>query len=169
MSLGVGGPLNRFRPVSSLRRAEHQQREFNMSKSTGFDLASIDTIAACNKPQEIEIKHPVSGEGTGVFFAIVGKDSDIYRTRIKALADENIRRDHFAQQRGKAEIPTIERLERKNIDTLVAVTTGWRNVVLNGEALDFTADNARKIYTAILPVREQVQEAVNDLENFMKG
>ena len=135
----------------------------------GFDLSSIDTIAACNKPVEIEIEHPVSKEKTGVFISVVGKDSDVYRSRIKALANENMQREAMLGQRGKVDIPNIDRMETKNIDTLIAVTTGWRGVVLDGEALDFTTDNARKVYTRILPVREQVQEAVNSLENFMKG
>ena len=85
------------------------------------------------------------------------------------MADENIKREAFAQQRGKQDIPNIDRLERKNIDVLVAATTGWRNVSLDGEVLEFSPDNARKVYERILPVREQVQAAINDLENFMPG
>ena len=140
-----------------------------MTKAATFDLASIDTIAACNKPHELEIEHPVTKAKIGVFISLVGKDSDVYRKAIKAMADENIKREAFAQQRGKQDIPNIDRLERKNIDVLVAATTGWRNVSLDGEVLEFSPDNARKGYERILPVREQVQAAINDLENFMPG
>lgn len=139
------------------------------TKTKGFDLAQIDTIAACNKPFELEIVHPVTKEKTGAFISLVGKDSDAYRGRIKAMANENIAREAFASQRGKVDIQTIDKMEAKNIDSLVAATVGWRNVVLDGEELPFTAENARKVYQRILPVREQALEAINDLENFIGG
>jgi hypothetical protein len=135
-----------------------------MTDTKGFDLAAIDTVAACNKPFELEIIHPVTGNGLGVFISIVGKDSDVYRKRIKALADESITRN----ARGKG-MKLVDKIEEDNIAALVAVTTGWRNVVLDGKALEFNPGNARTLYTRILPIREQVQEAVNNIENFMPG
>lgn len=139
-----------------------------MAKAQGFDLGALDTVEACNKPAEIEIRHPVSGEGTGVFFSVLGKDSDTYRSRIRSLADQQLRN----QALGKAPIETIDTLERRNIDALVAATVGWRSgdepmVTLNGEKLDFSPANARKVYEALLPVREQVAEALSNLGNFM--
>jgi len=134
-----------------------------------FDLSSIDTIAACNKPFALTIIHPVTREKTDAVFHIVGKDSTIYRDKIKAIANENLRREALQARRGKEEMPTIDKMEAKNIDALVAATVGWENVSLDGEALEFSAANARKVYTRILPVREQVTEAINDLENFMQG
>ena len=136
-----------------------------MSKTEAFDLSSIDTIAACNKSVEIEITHPATGLGTGVFISVVGKDSDIYRSRIKAMANEILQREAS----GRKKVDTIDALEAKNLGPLIAATIAWRNVVLDGEKLDCTPENARKIYNRILPVREQVQEAVNDISNFMTG
>lgn len=139
-----------------------------MAKAQSFDLGALDTVEACNKPAEIEIRHPVSGEGTGVFFSVLGRDSDTYRSRIRSLADQQLRN----QALGKAPIETIDTLERRNIDALVAATVGWRSgdeatVTLNGEKLDFSQANARKVYEALLPVREQVAEALSNLGNFM--
>lgn len=138
------------------------------TKTKGFDLGTIDTIAACNKPFDVEIIHPVTQEKTGVIFTVVGSDSDIYRAKIKALANENMRREAVARP-GKIEIPNIDKMEAKNIDALVAATVGWKNVELDGEVLEFTPANVRAVYTRILPVRQQVLEAINDLENFMPG
>lgn len=138
-----------------------------MTKSKGFDLAELDTIAACNKPFEVEIKS-VSGKPTGFFISVLGKDSDAYRSIIRNMADESLKR----QGTGKNADTTIDKLEQKNIDALVAATTGWRfgeskTVPLDGEELDFSQANARKVYSRLLPVREQVTEAMNNLENFM--
>lgn len=134
-----------------------------------FNLSALDTISACNKPVEIEIKD-ISGAPTGVFFSVLGKDSDVYRGRVRALADEALRR----QASGKPAVEKIDELERKNIDALVAATVGWRTGVLptlawGDEQLEFSPDNARKVYAALLPVREQISEAINSVENFMRA
>lgn len=144
-----------------------------MSKvASKFDLNSLNTIDACNKPAEIEIKHPVSGVGTGIFVKVLGKDSDAYRSRVRAMADESLRRQAIGKS-GSGDT-SIDKLEAKNIDALVAATVGWREgddpaLDLGGERLEFNAANARKVYEAILPIREQVAEAINDLGNFMNG
>ena len=48
----------------------------------------------------------------------------------------------------------------------------WRTgdeptVTVRGEKLEFSQENARKVYATLLPVRDQVQAAVDDLGNFM--
>jgi hypothetical protein len=139
-----------------------------MTKNTAFDLAALDTIEACNKPHEVEIKHPVTGAPTGVFISVLGKDSDKYRGIVRGMADDSLKRQALGKQSGE----TLDKLEQKNIEALVAVTTAWRTesepvVTLKGEKLDFTPSNARKVYSQILPIREQVTEAINSLENFM--
>lgn len=138
-----------------------------MAKTSSFDLASLDTVAACNKPVEIEIRS-VTGKPTGFFVSVLGKDSDTYRGLVRGLADESLKR----QAMGKADSDTLNKIEQRNIEALVAVTTGWRfgdsnTVPLDGQPLEFSAANVRKVYERLLPVREQVAEAVNDLENFI--
>lgn len=140
------------------------------AKKASFDASSLNTIDACNKPAEIEIRHPVSGVPTGLFISVVGKDSDTYRGRIRAMADESLRRQAIGKSASAD--TSLDKLEAKNIDALVAATAGWRTgddpaVMLNGERLEFNAANARKLYMEILPIREQVAEAINDLGNFM--
>jgi hypothetical protein len=137
------------------------------TKKGGFNLASLDTVAACNKPFEVEIKS-VNGDPTGFFVSVLGAHSDVYRGRIRALADESLRK----QATGKATAETLDKLEAKNIDALVAASVGWRFgdatvVPLDDEELDFSPANVRKVYERLLPVREQVAEAINDLANFM--
>lgn len=146
--------------------------------NAGFDLGSIDTIQACNKAAEIEILHPVTRAPTGVLISVLGKDSDVYRSLVRGFADEKLRQ----QAVGRGDIATLEKMEKQNNDALAAVTTGWRTVerndkgeivnekpriTLSGEELEFSQANALRVYQRIIPVREQVAEAVNNLENFM--
>jgi hypothetical protein len=139
-------------------------------KQSAFDLSSLDTIAACNKGAEIEIRHPVTRAPTGVFISVLGKDSDVYRGIVRGMADESLRKQAIGKNALGDE--SLDRMEAKNIAALVAATTGWRTgdeqtVTLNGAQLEFSKDNARKVYAEILPIREQVAEAINEMGNFM--
>lgn len=141
------------------------------TKSPLADLSALDTVAACNVPREIELVHPVSRLGLGIFFTVVGKDSDVYRSRIRAMVDENLRR----QNAGLPGDTSLNKIEAKNIDTLIGATTGWRGpqgpglVSFKGEELKFTPENLRRVFTELPEARNQVQEAVNDLSGFMPG
>lgn len=140
------------------------------TKKNAFDLASLDTVAACNKPIEVEIKN-VHGQPTGFFISVLGKDSDTYRSIVRGMADETLKRQ--AMGKGAADA-SLDKIEQRNIEALVAVTTGWRvgesnTVTLDGQELEFNSANVRKVYERLLPVREQVAEAINDLENFMRA
>lgn len=135
------------------------------------DLSALDTVAACNKPHEFELVHPVSRVGLGLFWSVVGKDSDVYRSRVRAMVDENLRRSNA----GLPGDTSLSKIEAKNIDSLTAASTGWRGpkgdgiVSLNGNDLKFSTESVRKVLTDLPALREQVQAAVNDLGNFMPG
>lgn len=140
-----------------------------MVKKASFDLNSLDTIAACNKPFEVEIKD-VHGNPTGFFISVLGRDSDVYRKLVREEADAELRQ----QARGKREPESIDKIEDKNLKGLVAATVSWRfgeskTVPLDGEELECTPANARKVYERLLPVRNQVQEAIANVENFMSA
>lgn len=139
-----------------------------MGKVKGFDIAALDTISACNKPAEVEIFHPATGAPTGVFISILGKDSDVFRGRMRAIAEEGL----AASAAGAKD--RQDEAERRTIETLAAATTGWRTgdeqvLILSGERLEFSEANARRVYQSILPIREQASSAIYNLDLFMKG
>lgn len=138
-----------------------------MTKS--IDLAALSTATACDKGFEMELLHPVTRVGLGVFISVVGKDSVIFKGHVRAKANERLRKTAEAGRRGREGDPiTVEGAEKDTIDLLAACTTAWRNVTFEGAALEFSADNARRLYGESW-IREQVDEAVGDLGNFMKG
>lgn len=140
-----------------------------------MDLSTLDTVAACNKGAEVELLHPVSRAPLGVFVTVLGSDSDTFKELLRSRVDERIRREALARKRGRElETPTVAQREAESIETLCACTTGWRTgdeptLTLHGEALPFSIPNAKRVYTDLLWVRKQVDEAVADLENFMPG
>lgn len=134
-----------------------------------LDLASLDTVKACNEGAEIELTHPVTKRPLGMFISIVGKDSDAFQEYVAQSSDDDKRRGFEAQRKNKTPQPKYFAQQKADaIALLVACTTGFRNVNFNGP-LDFNEANATKLYTSLPWVREQVDAAIVDYENFIKS
>lgn len=145
-----------------------------MKKSNVIDLASLDTTAACNQGFEVELKHPATNKPVGIFWKVVGRDSDIFREYIREKANDRIRREAAALKRGKElEVRTVEQAESDNIELMTVCSTGWRTeegstLKFNGQELEFNVPNAKAVLTALPWIRNQLDAVIGDLENFMK-
>lgn len=130
----------------------------------------IDTVAACDAGAEIELLHPTTSEPTGMFVSVVGRDSVLFSSLVAEAADTERRRQFAAQKRGKtAEPKRYAESMADGIAMLAKATTGFRNVVLNGSPLEFSEANAVKLYTARPAFKTQIDEAIANLENFIKS
>lgn len=133
-----------------------------------FDIAQLDTVAACDKGAELELLHPSTSEPLGIFIKVLGKDSTMFREHVRDEVNDRIRREQMARKRGKDIEPTsVQAAEAKAIELLVLCTLGWRGMVLSGSELDFNVSNARKVYTDFPWIRKQVDEGIANLELFM--
>ena len=147
-----------------------------MAKATSFDLATLDTRAACDVPAEIELKHPATNEPLGMFISLLGKDSTPYKTAVKALRNAAFKKAGLAQRKGqKVELTTADDIDANSIDLVVAATIGWRDGVnskatftIDGAEVAFSAQTAKAFYERFDWAKEQVDEYIEDLENFMK-
>ena len=139
------------------------------------DIGSIDPIAACNIGTEIELVHPASRAPLGVFWRILGYDSDAYREYTREKINDNLRRASNQKKRGRESTGlTVEESEIIANEVLVVCSAGWRTgkedvLKFNGEDLKFSPMNALKVFKERPWVRKQVDEAVMDIENFMKS
>jgi len=146
-----------------------------MKKTTeSFDLGSIDTIAACNKGTEFELRHPATNEPIGIFWSLMGRDSDVFRSYTKEQTNAAIRREAMAKKRGKdPDIKTIEDYEQDTITLLTICSVGWRSasstntIKYQGEELVFNVPNVKRVLTERPWIRNQLNEFIADLENFM--
>lgn len=149
-----------------------------------LDISSFDTTAACDAGAEIELLAPGTNAKTGMFITVLGKDSEVFREHTKNNINENLRKRHQAEKKGKeAPVATAEEIEQKAIELLVLSTIGWRQetpkadksidnqpcLFYKGEWLSFNVANAKRLYSEQLWIRRQVDEAIGDLENFMKA
>jgi hypothetical protein len=113
----------------------------------------------------VELLHPATMEKLGITIRVMGKDSD----RFKEISNkQNRARMAKAQKSRKLEIDPDE-LDDAVVNLLAACTLSWDGMILEGESLDFTKDNAVMVYSRFPWIREQVDIAINDRANFMKG
>jgi len=132
-----------------------------------MDLESINPAKFAARGQKLHLRHPVTDEllhnedGEPITITLLGRDAPEYRRFMRNTANA-------AMRKGKNNRASIEQLEQQSADLLAAVTVAWENVVLEGEALECTPDNAARVYRELPFVREQVDEFVEDRSNFLK-
>ena len=154
-----------------------------MAKTKVQDLSDLDTSVASDKGAEIEIRHPVTNEKTGIFITILGKHSEVFLEHTRHRVNERLRKEAAYERSGKpVEMPTAEEIEESAVELLVLCTIGWRqetvqegkivseaSLLYKGEKLPFSIVNAKRIYTDLLFIKKQVDVAIGDLENFMRA
>ena len=150
-----------------------------------FDLASLDTIEASNKGADIDIVHPVTKEPIGIFVTVLGKHSEAFRELVKERSNKRIKEDSLNARRGKfGKVRTAEDYENDAIEMLCACTVGWGTyikdedgnivdkkptILFEGEQLPWSVPNGMRVYTKMLWLRQQADDAIGDLENFIKA
>jgi len=129
------------------------------------EALSLDSLSSADTSVFMPLVHPKTGEviltpdGGEMGITLYGKDSDIYR---KAQRDITNRR---LSKKTNATL-TAERLEAEANEVLARCTTKW-NIVYEGEAIECNFSNAKKVYTSLPWVKEQVDEFVAERGNFL--
>jgi hypothetical protein len=153
-----------------------------------MDLALLDFAASASKGADVEIIHPVDRIGTGIFFKIIGEDSDEYRQHQLAKADKitGEMRSLKPGQRNKMETLSTEDMMVDRIADNAFLVRGWfegithhekkneagvviepariekikDTITLNGEELSFTHAKVLELLMKFPVLLEQVREAV---------
>jgi hypothetical protein len=144
-----------------------------------MDLLELDTQAACDESISVELLSPVDDKCTGIFIFVVGKDSKLCQDYSRNQIDDALRKAYRAKQRGKdIELQTSAKLQERELNFLVACTTGWsceneklgnkQTITFGDEELVFSPANAKKLYKRLPWIATQVDEAIGDLSLFMK-
>lgn len=140
----------------------------NVTKPKSFDLSTLDTVAASNAGTDIELFHPATNEDLGITITVLGRDSAEFK---RVQTEQSRRRMSKMQKSGsyKATAIPASEMEQDSIDLLASCTKGWKNLAYQGADLPFSFDNAVMIYAAMPWIREQIDQAVSDRANFIKG
>ena len=123
-----------------------------------IDLADLDTSAACDEGAELELVHPRTQVGLGMFITMYGVDSKIWR---RALSDVGERR---ARKRGT---PSLDEVRAQNIEILARCTRSWRGIRVDGGEPPCTYENARALYTRFPWITDQVDAFAGDRGNYI--
>lgn len=133
-----------------------------------MDLSELDTRKAAEEGAKLQLRHPVDDtpltddKGVPITITVVGSDSQTFKRAMHAQAD---RRMAKANRRNM----TMQSIEDEGINLLVAATTGWFGIIVDGKAMPFSGDNAHTLYDRFPWIREQVNVFVGDRANFLKA
>ena len=128
-----------------------------------MDLAKLDIKAASEQGAVLELVHPATfgtdaEEPIGVYLTVMGADSQPVRD---ALADFNKRKSRGQKVSDEEFGLTIAEL----------VIIGWENLALDGEELEFSKQNCRRLLRdpRMEWVVKQIGPFVLDLRNFAQN
>ncbi len=143
-----------------------------------LDFDTLDTAAACSKPFEFELLHPISEKPLGVFISVYGPESDQFKARVRQEENRQRRRNFESARKGKGVEPsTLEEDEAQMISLVATLVAGWRTVtdgksepviIWKGEKLEHNPANVERWLATFSWVRKQIDEAAGKLENFIK-
>lgn len=122
-----------------------------------FDFA---TTQVNGEHRTLEVKHPASGE-TIAEIDLLSIDDD-KPAAVKAAQDKR-----RLKSRNPLKLDMAE-LRSDTLDVLAACTVAWRGVEWNGEPMECTPGNARKLYDALPWLKAEVERFVSDVAVFLE-
>jgi len=143
-----------------------------------IDLGDMDTVAGANGGFDVELYHPATNADIGIIITVLGKDSDEFQ---KVTRQQNKKRiDKLSKsgfRSGKVAPPSQDQMDADGLELLASCTIGWRAVeeesfgtlLLDGEEIPFSTENAKKIYSRFPWIKEQIDIAIGDRANFIKA
>ena len=124
-----------------------------------FDIRKIDTKAAAERGLTFPITW--EGEEVGINISVVGAGSAVYKKH-KAIVDGKLA---SAEKRGK---PLSEDEKNELYSEMAAhCTTGWEGVVLDGEPIEFSVQNATSVYKEFPVIATQVIAKIYDITSMV--
>ena len=129
-------------------------------------IPNVDTI-------EVELKHPSTFEnlknddGSDMTVTVYAPHSKEYKAAVHEQTNIRLKQMQSKGSRSTTTI-TAEDLEESGIKMLAKTTKDW-NITAGGKKPKFTEEEAKKIYSEVFWIREQIEEAVADAEVFTQA
>jgi hypothetical protein len=128
-----------------------------------MDLSEFDGLTkAQDDGIEISIFHPKTGEEMDLKIKVAGPES-AKQKRIRSI----IMNDRLLKNRNRR--VTVTELEADALRISSASIISWENVVINGETVELTPENAEMVLKNYPFIRDQVDAAINDRALFIKS
>ena len=124
-----------------------------------FDLAKLDTAKVAEEGAELRVAHPTTGEDLGITITLIGTDSKTFRDISKSRATASLKK--------KTREIDLDQNESDAVELLAKCTKGWTGITESGVEVPFSYENAVKLYTKYLWLREQIDRFMVDRSNFL--
>lgn len=124
-----------------------------------FDLATLDTAKVAEEGAELHVAHPTTGEDLGIKITLIGTDSKTFRDISKSRATASLKK--------KSREIDLDQNEAESVELLAKCTKGWSGITEGGVEVKFSYENAVKLYTKYLWLREQIDRFMADRSNFL--
>ncbi|MDJ1465655.1 hypothetical protein [Nitratireductor sp. GZWM139] len=134
------------------------------TEKKAVDLSSFDDAKAKHEAGiEIAIVGPDGKTPMGFSIRAAGPDSERAQIAQEELADELIEQENLTRLKARE-------AAQRGIRYLAKLTMGWvPNIILDGQELEFSEENAEKLYRRHRFIREQVDKAAGNRARFTKG
>lgn len=131
-----------------------------------FSAFSIEHLSSA-KP--MTVLNPLTGDPTDTTIDLISYNSDAGQDVLSAQRDAKLLSADIVD--GKVVFSKQDPADsrRELVDLLVAVTTGWTNMVYDGRALDPTPENFRFIYERVPSIRRQADTFAGDSAQYFKN
>jgi hypothetical protein len=133
-----------------------------------MDLSALDTRKAADEGAKLQLRHPVEDspltkdDGSPITITLVGSDSATFKRAMQVQADRRLKSNNRRSI-------SMQSIEDDAIDLLSAATIGWDGIVVDGEELPFSNENAKALYERFPWIREQVNAFIGERANFLKA
>ena len=140
-----------------------------------MSLKDLNMKPVANQGATLVLQHPADrtdlkqADGSNITISLLGKDSDVY-----VKADNFVQNKRVEAAKRQVKFSNAE-AQQQNAETIARCTTSWSGVpkcwVEGGEdeaPVEFSFENAVKLYTTQRWVFEQADNFVGDRANFLK-
>lgn len=136
-------------------------------KKNSFSLEQLDSTKASAKGFEFGYKDPGTGGSTGVFFTVLGSESEVVTKEVARLINERRRKEAARLAKsGKNDAPEFDTLE-SDVEfgqRLAAVRlVGWRGITE-----PWSVENALRLCKSNRDIATQINLESDKLGNFIK-
>jgi len=126
----------------------------------------ITNLQLSDKPQPCTILHPATGEETDIVILCLSPDHPDYKKTMMKQMRKGID-TKSVKKLDKADIDQIiDQMSANREDAIAAMVTGWKNIKIDGKVLNYSEENAVKLFREYPWMMEQVEVFCDKRENF---
>lgn len=118
------------------------------------DLLALDLKEFAGQGVSVQLKHPVTGKKLDSFITVQGSDSAEYKNAMIAIAKSNSQSEKIDHEANGAKIMSL-------------ITLGWTGLNFGEETIEYSKEEAEKLYSRFGWISDQIFSAVNNRKLFL--